>query len=166
MRDLTGFQFRKLQKVNAWATPTAAGEKLGLHGQFGVKKSIEPLFAVADATPEEMLATYPDGSAAVAIRKSKNGSSLFVGPPGLSPSLLRLAARQADVHLFTQTDCNVYANGPFIVLHGSQDGAMEIDTGSTGAVSDLLTGQTLGTGPKISLPLEKGQTKVLLVHAP
>jgi hypothetical protein len=166
MRELTGFAFRKLQKVNAWATPTPAGEKLGLQGQFGEKKPIGPLFAVADATPDETLATYPDGSAAVAMRKCNDGISLFVGPPGLSSSLLRLSARQAGVHLFTQADCNVYANGPYLVLHGAQDGPVEIDTGNAAPVSDLLTGQSLGDGPKVSVQLDKGQTKVLLVHAP
>jgi beta-galactosidase len=166
MRELTGFAFRKLQKVNAWATPTAAGEKLGLHESFGVKRPIEPLFAVTDATPEETLATYPDGSAAIAMRKTEGGISLFVGPPGLSSEFLRLAARQAGVHLFTQTDCNVYANGPYIVLHGSQNGAIEVDTGRAGTVSDLIDGKVLGHGPEITLTVEKGQTRILSVEPP
>jgi beta-galactosidase len=124
------------------------------------------LFAAADATADETLATYPDGSAAVALRRTDDGASLFIGPPGLTSELLRLAARQAGVHLVTQTDCNVYANGPLLILHAAQDGPTEIDTGASGLIQDLLTGQTIGQGPKLSLPLKTGETRVLRVGAP
>jgi len=161
MHELTGFQLKKVSPAKAMAKPTPAGERLGLKEAFGAAARIEPLFAAADASPEETLATYPDGSAAVALRRSADGVSLFVGPPGLTSELLRLAARQAGVHLFTQCDCNVYANGPYLVLHGSQDGPLEIDTGAPGPVRDLLGGSVLGQGPKVTLPLGKGETRVL-----
>jgi beta-galactosidase len=163
MRELTGFQIKKLSKVKAWAEPTEAGKRLGLKEAFGVAKPIEPLFAAADATADETLATYPDGSAAVAMRRSADGLSLFVGPPGLTSELLRLAARQAGVHLFSQTDCNVYASGPYLVLHASQDGPVEIDTGRAASIRDVLTGEAVGRGPKMTLPLKKGETWVLAI---
>jgi hypothetical protein len=130
---------------------------------FGVKKPIEPLFAAADAGAEETLATYPDGSAAVALRRTEDGLSLFVGPAGLTSELLRAAARQAEVHLFTDSDCNVYANGPYLVLHASQDGPVDIDTGQSGGVVDLLSGEQLGQGPHVTLPMKRGDTRVLAV---
>jgi hypothetical protein len=72
-----------------------------------------------------------------------------------------MAAREAGVHLFTQTDCNVYANGKFLALHASQDGDIEIDTGSNGEVTDMLTGGVIGRGPKITLPLKRGDSRIL-----
>ncbi len=163
MHELTGFKVKKVAPASAWAEPTDAGRKLGLREGFGVRGPIKPLFAAADATAAETLAIYPDGSAAVALRRTDKGWSLFVGPPGLSSELLRLAARQAGVHLFTQSDCNVYANGPYLVLHGSRDGPLEIDAGRSGPIHDLFTGQTVGQGPKINLPLKLGDTRVLRV---
>jgi beta-galactosidase len=165
MRELTGFQMKKISSGNAWAEPTDAGRKLGLTEGFGVRGPIRPLFAAADATAVETLATYPDGSAAVALRKTADGWSLFVGPPGLSSHLLRLAAGPAGVHLFTTTDCNVYANGPLVVVHASQDGPLEIDTGAPGPIHDLFTGQLVGQGPKLTLPLRNGETRVLRTGA-
>jgi len=167
MQELTGFyRIKKVTPAKALATPTPAGARLGLKEPLGVDARIEPLLAVVDAAVQETLATYPDGSTAVAMRRSADGVSLFVGPPGLTPQLLRLAARQAGVHLFAQQDCNVYANGPYVALHASQDGPLELDAGQAGALRDLLTGQALGQGPKISLTLKKGETRVLVVEPP
>ena len=39
-----------------------------------------------------------------------------------------------------------------------------VDCNMADIVSDLLTKQTIGTGPKVSLNLEKGQTEILSVH--
>ena len=75
--------------------------------------------------------------------------------------MLRLAARKAGVHLYTQTDCNVYANGPIVALHAAQDGTVALDTGHSGEVKDALTGDLVGTGPAVNLPMKKGDTRVL-----
>jgi hypothetical protein len=163
MSTLTGFKMKRLAETAAWAEPTPAGAALGLKEAFGVKKPISPLFAAADATAEETLATYKDGSAAVALRETADGPSLFVGPPGLTSELLRAAARKAGVHLFTQADCNVYANGPYTALHASGDGPIALDTGREGEVIDLLSGERLGRGPRITLSMRRGDTRVIAV---
>lgn len=160
MRQLTGFALKPVAPPKAWATPTTLGRRLGLR-PFGVDGPVKPLFAATDATAAETLARYPDGSAAIALRKTPDGFSLFAGAPGLTPELLRLAARKAGVRLFTQTDCNVYANGPFLVLHGAQDGPVTVNTGKAGAVYDVLTGRKIGVGPQLPLPLKRGETRVL-----
>ncbi|NOX53999.1 MAG: hypothetical protein GXP27_06075 [Planctomycetes bacterium] len=161
MRELTGFRLQPTEQPQAWAEPTDVGRRLGLTAGFGVKRPIRPLFFAADARPDEVLATYPDGKPAVALRRTDGGWSLFVGPPALTSELLRLAARRADVHLFTDTDCNVYANGPFLVLHASHDGPIQLNTGRSGPVRDVFTGKTLGDGPKLKLTLKKGETRIL-----
>ena len=80
--------------------------------------------------------------------------------PVLTSELLRLAARKAGVHLYTQTDCNVYANGPIVALHAAQDGPITLDTGRRGPVHDEMTGDLVGGGPCLALPMKKGQTRV------
>ena len=160
--ELTGFQFAPLTNVAARATPTAAGRQLGLEAELGTKRAIKPLFAVVNARPEEILATYPDGSAAVVLRKNASGGDLFCGVPGLTSELLRLAARAAGVHLITQRDCNLHANGPFISLHAAQDGRLEINTGRPGPVRDLLTSEKLGDGPTVFWDAKFGDSKILV----
>ena len=166
MQALTGFKLEQVSPPKAWAEPTEAGRRLGLQHPLGVAGPVEPLFAAADAKPDERLAVYSDGTTAVALRRTAGGDSLFVGPPGLTAELLRLAARRAGAHLFTQTDCNVQANGPFLVLHAAADGPLAVDTGRAGPVRDLLTGQPVSPGPKFTLTLNKGDTRVLVVDPP
>jgi hypothetical protein len=161
MRQLTGFDLKKVTPVKALATATESGQRLGLTRGFGTQKVAQPLFAAADAAGAEVLATYPDGSAAVAIRRGPDGVSAFVGAPGLTSELLRAVARQAGVHLFTETDCNVYANGRFLALHVSQDGPVALNLGRAGPVTDEMTGTKAGDGPKFTLPLKRGETRVL-----
>jgi hypothetical protein len=160
MRELTGFRLVPCTS-SATATPSEAGRKLGLSRAFGSGRPIRPLFAVEGLAPGEVLATYPDGTAAAAIRRTSEGVRLFVGVPGLTSELLRLAAREAGVHLFTESDCNVYANGPYLILHGAEAAPVQLRLPCEAVVTDLLTGQDLGRGPMLLLPLGKGATRVL-----
>lgn len=160
MEQVTGFRFRATSIEKAWVKPTEAGQKRGLQHEFGAEGTIRPLLSVVAKKSDEVLATYPDGSAAVALRRSPDGLSMFVGVPRLTSELLRLAAREAHVHLFTETDCNVYANGSFLALHGSQDGPLDLNTGKPEPVRDFFTGEAIGQGPTLQLSLKRGETRV------
>jgi len=95
-------------------------------------------------------------------RETGHGASLFVNENGLTSESLRQAARAAGVHLFTETDCNVYANGPFVALHASQDGPLTVDIGGVGFVCDALSGVFVSDRPKFTLRMKRGETRVLV----
>jgi len=164
MHELTGFELKPLTDVEAWATPTEAGRKWGLTLPFGVHHTLKPLFAVTGVPVSDVLAVYPDGSAAIAIRRTQHGAAIFCGTPAASTELLRHAARLAGVHLYVDSDCCVYANGRFVALHGAVDGAVLLETGSTAQVRDVLTGKLLGFGPSLAINLRKGETRVLQIR--
>jgi len=161
MRQLTGFDLKRVSPPSARAAPTEAGRQRGIRQAFGVQQPPQPLFAAADAQGDEVLATYCDGTAAAAMRHTPQGTSLFVGAPAVTSQLLRAAARAAGVHLFTEEDCNVYANGPFLALHASHDGPLAVDVGRAAPVRDALTGADIGLGPRVTLPLKRGETRIL-----
>lgn len=163
MRALTGFNLKQVAGVEGWAVPTDAGRRLGLTRPFGVHAAIRPLFSATDAVPSEVLATYSDGSPAVVFRRSAKGNSIFVGPPGLTSELLRIAARSAGVHLYTGQDCVVYANGQFVALHGAQDGPISLHVNGSGTILDMLTGKAVGSGPRLSIQMKRGQSRVFKV---
>ena len=79
----------------------------------------------------------------------------------MTSEVLRLAARLAGVHLFSQADCNVCANGPFLAVHAAQEGPLELDLGRATPIRDALSGDTIGQGPRCTLALRRGETRVL-----
>jgi len=161
MQELTGFRFRLPDGIQALARPTSVGRRMGLSRPIGVRKVVKPLFAVADARPEEVLAVWENGDPAVVLRRREGRIDCFVGPPALTTDLLRVLAQTAGVHLFTDRDCNVYANGPFVALHAPAEGEYTVDVGVPGPVRDAINGTVLGHGPRLTLRLDAGRTLVL-----
>jgi len=74
--------------------------RLGLRQPYGPGQPVRPLFSAGGVASGQILASDPDGLAAVAIRRGRDGARIFVGVPGLTSELLRAAAREAGVHLF------------------------------------------------------------------
>ncbi len=160
IREVTGFEARGASVPTAEATPTEAGRKLGLTAPWGPKLSINPLFSVK-ATTGDTLATYSDGSPAVAVRRSAKAIDVFVGVPQLTPELLRALAIMAGVHLFTEGKASVWAAEGYLSLQAHEAGPLVIRTGKRGAVVDALDGKVLGEGPEVTLRLKQGEACVI-----
>jgi hypothetical protein len=160
IREVTGFEAKALAGTKAEAAPTAAGRALGLEAAWGVKGTVLPLFSVA-ASPEETLATYADGSAAVAMRRSAKGVDVFVGVPRLTPELVRALAKAAGVHLYVRGAATVWAAEGFISFQALETGPLVIDTGKKGRLVDALDGKPVGEGPEVTLTAKKGEVRVL-----
>ncbi|MFO1065468.1 MAG: beta-galactosidase [Pirellulales bacterium] len=162
MQLLTGLKLQPIDSKDAVAIPTEAGKSRGLNQSWGVKQPVHPLWTVANASPESVLARYSDGSPAAVWRNGEHGTHLFVGAPGLTSELLRACARRAGVHLYTDRDCQVYVGGKYVVLHAAQDGPIEIHIDSAQGLTDAMTGETIvlnqGTA---KLNMTKGETRVL-----
>lgn len=163
VRELTRFDVKVVPNVSKRIRPTDLGIRLGLKDNANEKERPDYFFAAIDAKPNEILAVYPDGSAAIAVRHlPEGGCSIFCGIPRLTTELIRIAAKKANVHLFTKVDCNVFANRSLLVLHGAQDEEMiEVDTGKPDLIYDALLNKPLGKGPVIKFPLKFGETKIL-----
>ncbi len=160
MRDVTGFAHRTVSPPNAVVTPTEAGKTFGLTEPWGLQKAVRPLFAV-EAEPSEILATYADGSAAVAMRKREGGADVFVGVPKLTPELVRGLAKAAGAHLYATVDAAVWAADPYLSIHVMKDGPLTVFTGRDQAVSNALDGAPVGRGPELKLDVRAGDTLVL-----
>ncbi len=160
MDELTGFICRQVSLDTAQVTPTPAGAALGVTDAWGPQAGIAPLFAV-EATPDETLAEWADGSPAVALRRAEDGLDVFVGVPELTPALVRALARLAGVHLFTDVDASVWAAEPYLSVHAMDDGPVTIATGRDRPVVDALDGTAVGAGPRLRLEMRRGETRVL-----
>ena len=113
------------------------------------------------ASADETLATYSDGTPAVAVRRSEKGIDVFVGVPQLTPELIRALAKMAGVHLFTEGKATVWAAEGYISLQAHETGPLVLNTGRQGKVVDALDGKALGDGPEVTLTLKKGEVRVI-----
>ncbi len=160
IKEVTNFEAKAANVATAEATPTEAGKKLGLVAPWGLKHAICPLFS-AIASADETLATYSDGTPAVAVRRSEKGIDVFVGVPQLTPELIRALAKVAGVHLFTEGKATVWAAEGYISLQAHETGPLVLNTGWQGKVNDALDGKLLGEGPEVTLTLKKGEVRVI-----
>ncbi len=160
MKSVTGFSHRPADVPTAVAAPTAMGLSLGLIDAWGPAAKIHPLFS-AVANAQEVLATYSDGSPAVAMRKSDRGTDVFVGTPQLTPELIRALAHSAGVHLYTEKDAGIWAAESVLSVHDVGVGSLALDIGSNSPVVDALSGEMLGKGPVLYPSLSMGETRVL-----
>lgn len=164
MRELTGFAAEKIQGGDEKIVVTDAGRSFGLSDSDWGGEIFGPVgsrFAFTNVTPAETLAVYADGKAAIVRRINEQGNiSVALGVPGLTDELVRGAARESGVHLFTQSTCNVYANGPFVILHAVNGGTASVDFGAAKQIRDIVSGKIIGTGPTVNIELNAGDTRI------
>ncbi len=70
-------------------------------------------------------------------------------------------AATAEVHFYTPPlKATVCAAEGYVVVQAREAGPLEIDFGNEDLVVDFLTGKQIGVGPKVSLPFQKGETRI------
>lgn len=116
-------------------------------------------FVITDpaATP---LASYSDGATAIAIKHLQGWTSVSLGAPGLLDArLLNRLAREAGAPVLTEPEVAMEFNGRFLSLHGLKNGPVDVTLPQEAIVTDFDTGETLGSGKELTIPLQAGQTR-------
>ncbi|MBI4978140.1 MAG: hypothetical protein HZC28_11695 [Spirochaetes bacterium] len=161
VRDVTGFSVKEFPDgLNARVTATEAAQKYGITAQFGPDAVVRPMLSPVTEGSDEVIAAFSDGKPAIVIRSGKSGTSVFVATTELPQSLLRYIAKRAGVHLYSETDAVVCANGPYIAVHASITGSVTIN--ARGTVFDAFSNEKIG-GPEVTLDMKFGETRVLRV---
>jgi beta-galactosidase len=160
VREVTGFKASLVNLPTAVVKPTEIGRKYGLLKEWGPETKIDPLLSV-EAASEEVRAVYSDGSAAVAMRKSKAGLDVFVGVPQLTPELIHAIAKISGVHLYTEPGPALWAAEDTLSLQAQTNGFISVNTGSDRSVFDALNHKRVGIGPTLGLEMETGEVRVL-----
>jgi hypothetical protein len=161
VRETCGFRVHPVSLPNPVATPTEKGKAAGLAEPWGQETAITPLFAVEPEAGDEIWATYSDGSPAAVLRRGDRGVDIYLGTPAWTSSLVRAFAHTAGVHLFTETDANVWATKDFLSVHAMADGPLQLSFSGSGAVlHDEIEGKRVGAGQRITVPFRQGQTRV------
>eukprot|EP00831_Metopus_contortus_P076286 TRINITY_DN7035_c0_g1_i3.p1 TRINITY_DN7035_c0_g1~~TRINITY_DN7035_c0_g1_i3.p1 ORF type:complete len:475 (-),score=46.07 TRINITY_DN7035_c0_g1_i3:488-1912(-) len=159
---LTGFKLKKINPANMTINVTSLGRSMGFPEKC-VSSGVRLPFAYTaiDAGADEALALYPDGSVAVALRRTMTGIDLFCGIPNPSPAFIRAAAAIAGIHIYSADNDVICANGSYLMIHASSDGTHCIKAPYPCIFIDAISGIKLGSGSDVRLAMKTGETRLL-----
>lgn len=157
-KALTGYGLTPLKGVAGTVTATARGRELGLPERWTVGAAPELLFSV-EAAGGDVLATWPDGSAAVVLKEK----SLFSASPELPRELLALALKRAGIHRYTEDGCVLYTDEKNVLVHATREGDVTLRFPKASVVYDVMTGNALSQQAvsSLRLSLKFGETRIL-----
>ncbi len=162
VEEATGFGVKYAGNVEAKAFATEAGLKAGaVPKSFGTSAKVKPLLSPVPKDSDEILAKFSDGSPAVVLRKSGKHPQLFCAVPEIPRSLYKYMMKLAEVHIYTNDEAAVYANGNYISVTALKDGPVKLDIPSSEKIYDAVEDKLLGTAPALELDMKKGDIYLL-----
>ena len=142
------------------ASPLAQG--VDVSKPVGREWKAAPVFFVDDPSATVHARLASNGKPAV-VSKPRNGWTCYYSATlDLPPTVMRNLMRQAGVHLWADTDDALYADGCFVALHASAEGAKTIHLPRGTALRRVITGQPVSAqGQDVSVILKRADTVLL-----
>lgn len=108
------------------------------------------------------IATYPDGSTAVASVAGSGYTSVYSAVPGVPAAMLRDLADAAGVHRYTDDkDAVVETNDSYVSLTALTAGTKTVDLPAAKYAYNVYTGESYGSVSSISLTLDANETALI-----
>jgi hypothetical protein len=133
---------------------------------LGADHAVAPIFYADD--PEARVVGRLQGSnrAGLVVKRRDGWTGVYSAAMTLPPGLLRNLAREAGVHLWSETDEALYTDGRFLSLHASADGDKVLYLPRPCRVTDAITGQRVPTvGQRVRFHLKRAETRLLGLQA-
>lgn len=162
MERICGFRLVPFSPQGGVVEATVRGRALGLPERWSVEGDFAPYYVPADARDDEVLARWPGGRPAIAVRRVGAAHTAFVGAPRTTPQLVRALGEIAGVHHYIgRKDIGriiVWATDGFLSFQTRTDGPCEIFLPKgVDAVFDGHTNARIGESGRLSLNLKAGE---------
>lgn len=138
MEALTGLRLREMPGGTEACAKMADGRTMGAAGR------VSPMFRAEDA--DEVLGTYADGSAAVAVKRTGCATSVFSGVWQFDVPFLAELYRRAGVHIYSETSDPVEANERLFALHARFPGKKTVTLRRKTHVVDVFSRRLVARG--------------------
>ena len=175
IRELTGISVKCLDgngqqhlTFRSTSHPYLRGVELG--SDRATLKDLSPFFYVDDpaVTVLGMASCREGGQMAggtrkpgFAVRTFDSWTSVYCSVPVLPPAVLRNIAREAGVHIYTDTDDAVAANDWMLCVCAASDGPRTIRLPKRATVVDALSGETTAKDAShFEVDMKYGETRV------
>lgn len=139
--------------------PTEGG-KIAWEGEkFGFTEPISPQFAVCDGEAE-VFAHYADGTPACA----RKGKEVYLAAGAVPAALWRKLAREAGVHIYTETLGSLYADSRFVAFQTVHSEAPELTLPFDCELEELFDGGSYRTqNGRFCYEAPNGETKLFFI---
>jgi len=120
-----------------------------------------PVFAIADDAAT-VLATYPDGAPAMAIRGFGDWQSVYCAVPLMPAEVFRAIARHAGVHLYCDENAVLKADNRLLMLHNGNGKMRDLNVRlpDVRTVVDAYTEEVIAQDAReFTVPLERMETR-------
>ena len=156
VKRATGFEVKYAGDVDAQAIPTEEGKKLGLPEMMGINKKIKPLLSIVPQENDVVLARFSTDEPAIVLRPNEKCPQLFVAIPEVPRELYKHMIKLAGIHVYTNDNACVYANGNYLSVVALDNGIVNLNIPSTKDVYDAVSWKKIGTAPNLKLDMKKG----------
>jgi beta-galactosidase len=132
--------------------------------EFGPGTAVAPLFSVTDEHAKPLASYTATGRTAAAIKRIGDATTVFIGSPFATSSLLREIARLAGSHIWMRSDDIVVAGNGLVAVHAASDGEKVIHLPGNAAVVDAVSGKAMQTdGNRVRLHMQFGETRIFVL---
>jgi len=159
MAEVTGIRTRLKDRVGQMRAETyLTGTRL----TWGTARHIGPEIVGDDPNAEQLGWMQYRGEPALLRKRCGELTSIWCAAPGLPACVVRLFAKEAGVHIYTETGDRFYRQGDLAVLHASFSGRRTLVLPRPADVFDVRRGRSLARDAlEVELNLNRGETAVL-----
>lgn len=147
MSQLLGINLKLIESgtsrtvITNFSHPATAGI---LEGSFGPDFVTKPRFAVDDPNVIALGRYTDNAGVSLAVKKIDKSKIIFCGSTLLTPGLIKAAARDAGIHIFSDSEDTLYAGYGTITMHTKSSGIKKISLPLPMDVVDLYSGEVIG----------------------
>jgi hypothetical protein len=166
IETLTGFQVKekKVSSTSELRMESGAFMRLCSAMKQQASSGLEidyPLLEIID--PENVLARYEDGSAAVAIKKHEGRKIIYSVLPFFSPEHIRCIAVEAGCHMYAPLDCAVYGDSRFIGLFPRRDIQNEnLELKTESSLVSAVSGKRINASKSATINLRAKEMEIFI----
>lgn len=155
--EMTGIMLTDINRTDN----TVVTEK----GEYGTERPVSPCFAANDPMCS-VLGTYKNGGEAAFVSKDCGRYvSYYSGMGNIDGDSLRMIAKAAGVHIYTNDGSPVYANSRICGVYPACDGEITVHFEKDGMVKELFENECFEIkNKKLALQVKKGEAKLFLLY--
>jgi len=162
-----GFSKERMEKMLGMKTQQLTEpEKLVSYGdvQFGNERAFDETFAVVDENAQTVASFVQSGKVGVAVKHEKDYTVYYSAVGNLHASILQDIARQAGVHIYTDSGIATFINSSFFGIYNTKDDQTVITMQKDGEYKEIFSGKVYKTENRIIKLPTKNQPAQMLVE--